>query len=687
MQRTLPPLFLLLLINSGWVSGLCNLENSTTVYCRDLEDVKYIETYDLEVLKSHIGEPILHPGLFINLTTLRHLDLSGGTVEKIEPGSFKKLSNLRSLNLAENRIVHLELGSVDGLNRLHSLNLRKNNLQQLPPAVARLKILKHLNVEDNPLQCNCATLRVRDLILKRGVKISKKIMCAGPTNAKGTSIFKLDTATICQFEEQDREMQNDQASSNEDFGSGDEKGEESKEDVDVPDIRETSKDVEIETPFPQVEVSTVASELPESNSAMQKMVLSTESMDSTKKASDEEIFFDSEEKKTSTSTASAIKQKEFKDALFSPVDGSGDEEEGSGEGSGTIFGDWKKTGDVEPSEGTTEDDDSGTGLLDMFLNVFWTTTEPPKKQGDPDLEEEQFIDMTSTTQTEEAVPKKVDGLTESSGKGSTVSSANNVEIVNSEVDDLTTLGKVKVDEGEVSPSSDKQSKKGMGSYVVLVVLLAILATLIGFAAYKGDFCKKKRKRGDIENATELKDMQKSLLESGNSTQPKIASNGNVENVPLVGDAPNCEETKVANNYQVTADIPRSANGISDSAGPVKPPRAVTPQSDEKTQDRNSLKDDSFSGRTSSADQVDSPVVTRRTDVNEPPLSPGAQRVKITLQENPDSVPKTPILITKTMANENLYSWSREPTTVSRRLEGGEDRSELPPHGSVYPVKH
>jgi hypothetical protein len=37
----------------------------------------------------------------------------------------------------------------------------------------------------------------------------------------------------------------------------------------------------------------------------------------------------------------------------------------------------------------------------------------------------------------------------------------------------------------------------------------------------------------------------------------------------------------------------------------------------------------------------------------PPLSPGAQRVKITLQENPDSVPKTPILITRLKGGENL----------------------------------
>ncbi|OAD56268.1 Leucine-rich repeat-containing protein 26 [Eufriesea mexicana] len=662
MQRTLLLLFLTLLSYSELTNGLCLLENGTVAHCHELEDVKYIETYDLETLRASEQNPVLHRGFFVNLTTLRHLDLSGGNLERIEPGSFDKLTNLRSLNLAENHIEHLELGSVDGLNHLHSLNLRRNRLQHLPPALARLKVLKHLDIQGNPLQCNCATLRVRDLIVKRGVKIAKKVSCAAPSNVKGTPLFKLDTTLTCHLEEQDREMQNDQAfqNSEEDFGSGDlsdKEGEEEETSGEYVQVTEAVKELESETPFPEVSTSSTAEEA-------EVPAQTTDSVTKTT-SKDEEIFFDSEERKSVTVSQPV---KEYKDALFRPVEGSGDDE-GSGEGSGTemIFN-WRKTGVVEESEEKEEESTSGTGLLDLVLSVFMTTTKAPVTKVDPELEEEQFIDASSTkgVEEEEIVPKKVDSneaapsITEIPTDANSSTPVNGVELVDNELYDMTKLGKVKAEDtsaekDEASPA--RQSKRGMGSYIVLAALLAILATLIGFAAYKGDFCRKKRKRSDVENGTELKDMHKALLETANSTQPKIASNGNVENAPFLEDA--TDEIKVSNDRQVTADIPKSPNGTSDRAEPVKPSRSNTPQNDQRTReptahDGNSLKDDSLSARTNSIDPVaNSSPIARLPEVNQPPLSPGAQRVKITLQENPDSVPRTPILITRTTAGENL----------------------------------
>lgn len=348
--------------------------------------------------------------------------------------------------------------------------------------------------------------------------------------------------------------------------------------------------------------------------------------------------------------------KEYKDALFRPIEGSGDDE-GSGEGSGTetVFN-WKKSGVIVVPE--DKEDESSSGFFDLLLSVFTTTTQPPEVKEDPDLEEEQFIDASSTkgVEEEEVVPKKTE-LNEAVASSTDASTSfNGVELVGNELHDLTKLGKVKAEDdelAEVSPA--RQSKRGMGSYIVLAALLAILATLIGFAAYKGDFCRKKRKRGDVENGTEMKDMQKALLETGNSTQPKIASNGNVENAPFLEDA--ADEIKISN--QVTADIPKYPNGTSDHAEPVKSSRSITPQNDQRTReptahDGASLKDDSLSARTNSIDPVAlSCSISGLTGVNQPPLSPGAQRVKITLQENPDSVPRTPILITRTTAGENL----------------------------------
>ncbi|XP_076247373.1 leucine rich repeat protein windpipe [Calliopsis andreniformis] len=694
MQTTLSllTLFLVLVNYPGRTNGLCNLINGTEARCYELEDVKYIETYDLESLKASVMERDLLPGLFNNLSSLRHLDLSGGNLERIKPGSLHNLVNLRSLNLAENHISFLDLGSIDGLNHLHSLNLRKNNIRHLPPILVRLKVLKHLDIQGNPLECNCATLKVRDLIVKKGVKITKKISCAGPNNIKGTSLFKPDATVICNLEEQDREMQRDQGydTLNNEYGSGDDilsKLDEEKEEdfVDEKNTQEeeNKEEEKAETPFPQpVETSTtsiteatkVNATSQESTTVTEGLINSTEVTDSLEKAidKDEEFFLDSDEKKEQTSTMTAVqKKKEFKDALFYPVEGSGDEE-GSGEGSGTIYGNWKKIGEVEEdNEKEDETPSIADRILGTLFNTFWSTTEPAETKKDLDLEEEQFIDASAGKEAEEKpiVPKKVNldeavPSTTEMTKDTTLVSTNAVELVDSELSDMSKVGKVKAEEAsvngeltEVSPT--KQSKKGMGSYVVLAALLAILATLIGFAAYKGDFCRKKRKRGDVENGTELKDMQKALLDTGNSTQPKIASNGTVENAPLVEDAVDHEGRKTLNDRQSAIDLSKSPNGTADRVDPVKPPRrTATPPDDRRISgsiepDASSVKDGSLSARRSFVDPTVSNGPTDQSEINGPPLSPGAQRVKITLQENPDSVPRTPILITRTMAGENL----------------------------------
>ncbi|XP_076662044.1 leucine rich repeat protein windpipe [Halictus rubicundus] len=656
---TVLSLLLVILSCTGWTNGLCDLENGTMARCQELKDVKYIETYHLETLKAPVLEWHLRPGHFDNLTSLRHLDLSGGHLKRIDSGCFRNLTNLRSLNLAENQIASLYSGAFQKLPHLHSLNLRKNKLRHLAPVITELKALKHLDVQGNPLQCDCATLLVRDMILKNGVKISKKVLCAGPKNMKSTPLFKPDASMICSLEEQDRQMQNDQpvaqdASDYEGSGTGEVEQPIDEEFIDVPVISsEPPKELEIETPAPETECLTTDADCPGKLSSKE-----------------DELFFDSSEKKDQIPIAPTMERKKmYKDALFDPVEGSGGDEEGSGEGSGTgtIFDGWDRNVDTDETTHSEEESQSlGDKLLDTLFNVFLSTTATPETKKDLDLEGEQFLNMYpekapgEPDETVETVDNnddddvlmsttKIDA--ETTQKITTTADYSGVEEFNGNKQaNLTQTHESKtgsanmIDElAEVSPA--KQSKKGMGSYVVLATLLAILASLIMFAAYKGDFCRKKRKRGDVENGTEMKDLQKALLDSGNAAHPKVVTNGNVENVPLVEDATDHEETKGSSDHQ---DSARSQNGTADRVDPVKPPR----KSNERSSfDESTSRNDSLPARTSPDDVTvnNAPPLP----ANGPPLSPGAQRVKITLQENPDSVPKTPILITRTMAGDNL----------------------------------
>lgn len=663
--------FLLILLHQlGWTQGFCDLENSTEARCDDLRDLKNIETHYLEILQVSVMQDVLTPGLLNNLTNLEHLDLSGGNLKKIKSGSFRLLNKLKSLNLGENRIEYLELASLEGLTHLRSLNLRKNAIRQLPPALMRLKNLKHLDVYGNPIECNCATLKVRDLVVQRGAILSKKIVCAGPGNMKGTSLMKPSATVVCNLEQQDREMQNDQAE-----GSGadfeDENTEEEDNSVEYEEINNSSgkpEELEVETPFPtaSVESTTRSSTIEPTTEPSTESAVGITTSSSQRADDDEEIFFDNEDKKEQSTTEMSQK-KEIKDVLFYPTYGSGDEDEGSGEGSGagvSAHYDEERT----EKDKNTNDETSITGTLwDLVFGGFMGTTAATEVK-DPDLEEEQFINASST---EEPSKSSTELEVTTDVTTASVSNVNNVEVLKpAGTDDKAGNVKAEVnslndEQADVSPA--KQPKKGMGSYVVLAILLAVVATLIGIAAYRGDICRKKRKRGDVENGTELKDMQKSLLpDTGNVTQPKITSNGNAESVPLVEGAPendNAKIDKIQNDNYQTQETPQSHSGAEDHQDPVKPPRKlITSQDDEKNEERprvdvNSLRDNFFADRTSPSQPSESSITMKNGpathEPNGPPLSPGAQRVKITLQENPDSVPKTPILITRTMAGENL----------------------------------
>lgn len=673
MQAT-PPLLsflLILLYHSGWVDGHCKLKNSTTAWCDQLEDLENIETHSLEILSAPAAQDVLVPGLFANLTSLRHLDLSNGDLKKIEPGSFRTLSNLRSLNLGDNRIEYLELASLEGLTHLRSLNLRRNVIKQLPPALARLKNLKHLDIYGNPLECNCATLQVRDLITQRGVTVSKKVVCAGPGNMKGTSLMKPTVAIICSFEEQDREMQNDQAdgSGDPDEGSGDIMGEEEEEDDEYVEVSSTSeklKEPEVETP------SSILVDPSAESSVSKEVTTATTKHD----ANDDEIFFDNEDKKAHSSTTEMSQKKEdIKDALFYPREGSGDEE-GSGEGSGITGAHYDEE---ETDKEDTEEESVVTSIWNTIMGGIMGTAVTTSTAKDPDLEEEQFIDMSSTKlATEEPIVPdnshsvESDKTTEATTKAIPPdSNANDVLLIKTPPDDDKSGNMMDRDNNEQAVSSPKQSKKGMGSYVVLAVLLAIVAALIGFAAYRGDICRK-RKPPDVETGTEMKEIQKSLLEHGeNSTQPKRENTYVTENDPLVKVKSADDDAKIDeihdDDYQ-TQEAPR-LNGNVEHSEPVKPPRkqlshdeSAIPQDGETREERprvdvNSLKKNFLEDKlpqpsTSSLATTNGPT-THVPETNGPPISPGAQRVKIVLQDIPESVPKTPILITRTMAGENL----------------------------------
>lgn len=647
--------FFLLFLLDFWrpAEGLCSLENNTIATCTFLKDVQEIKTENLITLKASVAEDTLTSHFLQNLTSLKHLDLSKGNLSKILPGTFVQLPQLHSLNLAENHLKDLNSSSLEGLKKLRSLGLKKNNFNHLPEALLDLKNLKFLDVTRNNIDCNCATLRVRDKLVEKGIKIGKKAVCSGPVGVKGWSLLKPTSELVCIFEEQDEGMQNDQPvkDDEEDFGSGDEviDDDEGEFEDDTPKTEAETPVPETPVPFienvtPKIEIE-IETELPIEITEISKIdVTSTkpveDSLEKNKlKGAKEEFFFENDEK----SSTEAIPQTE-KSVKFDqfPIEGSGDDDEGSGTLTPPI--DFTKKREEESVKDSIFDKDA-TDSGSLFDRIFGSWPETTSTVI-PEEKTPKFSEM----EKEEFLPVKPEKATEADGM-----LVKNVpdNVPQKEIDKTIVKDNV-IKDGETKQEladASQDSKTGNAPMVVLIVLLGIFVALLILAAYKGDFCKKKRVPDDVERGTELKEMRKSLLEGGNA-QPKL-SNGNTESVPLIKVPLNDKEKETLHRNGVN-DSP--AEPSQDSLDPVKPPRKSIPQDELKlpTNGKTHQPPDNFKVPLNlPQNELTAPPNTPMTDFGSPPLSPDAQRVKIILQENPDSVPKTPILITRTKMGENL----------------------------------
>lgn len=564
--------------------GSCSQHGKHGVDCSTVEDVKDLKSIrEIQSLKVHPMIKEIPKGTFKSFKNLTHLDLSGGALKRIEPGGFSHLDRLLSLNLADNQIKNFKAGTFKGLDQLSSLNLRKNGIRRLSPELLNLKSLQVIDLVGNPLQCNCASLTVRDALLEKNVKISKKTLCSGPAGLKGMSFLKPETHVICLLDE--KSMQMDEPMMNDEEGSGTDYDENYDD-----KLSEELNSVKVEDPKVVKEVSNISTK---GNSTA------------------EDIFFDAEEN-----------EKKVKKPENEIEEGSGtSDDEGSGlEGPMVEPIDWGKIQEETEQELKSSNDSTSTtaseGILDIIFGSFWTTTTqaPVVKKISKELEDEQFIHVTTSSPDE--------------------------DLKNEDNSDVTTVLPVhrefkpgKESEKMRNPAEDQserlneslshQSKKGMGSYVVLGILLVVLAGLIVFAAYKGDFCRSKRKQNNVEDGTELKDMQKSLL-NHNNTSPKIGSNGNLEIAPLM------------NGKDEDGKLHENGNHKNEDRNRMEPTRKSM-----------NLEEQTLINGHDHCDTLNIP------NNYKPPISPGAQRVKITLQENPDSVPKTPILINRIQQIDSL----------------------------------
>ncbi|CAK1603412.1 unnamed protein product [Parnassius mnemosyne] len=120
-----------------------------------------------------------------NLFSLEVLDLSFNKLTKITSESFRHMEWLVELNLDNNQICHISGKPFDNMPRLKILTLRHNKLTSV--AESHFEKLRNniaiLDIDDNPLVCNCAVIWLKSWLLES--------TSTGPKCADGTYVKEM----------------------------------------------------------------------------------------------------------------------------------------------------------------------------------------------------------------------------------------------------------------------------------------------------------------------------------------------------------------------------------------------------------------------------------------------------------------------------------------------------------------
>lgn len=126
------------------------------------------------------------------LTNLTRIDLHNNRLSEVNNLSAKRV---RILNLSNNRITSGKLTKIP-ISVKH-LNLTHNDITYLPVDFKKLIHLKSLELSDNPLNCTCETLEVRNWLQERNVWTDKPILCMAPLEIKGRPWLQIRQSDVC----------------------------------------------------------------------------------------------------------------------------------------------------------------------------------------------------------------------------------------------------------------------------------------------------------------------------------------------------------------------------------------------------------------------------------------------------------------------------------------------------------
>ncbi|XP_058466470.1 protein windpipe [Malaya genurostris] len=654
--------------------------NESTVTCTSVSGLRAIDkSLPINRLVLSGLELTKIPAQLENIRNITELDLSNNHLSEVNHLG----KRIRKLDLSQNKITSGKLAKVPTF--VESLNLTHNEITYLPLHLMKLKKLRYIELANNPINCTCETLHIRNWLTTRHVWSDQHIKCNAPQEFKGRPWLQVKQADVCHgpigrmggynwddYEDENDLMLGDQA----DLDGDDEKDEEDEFNKEYFPVGEKLKAHD-----PPIEIEN-DEELNDGSGDGAPTDIGVEEVIAARKVVDVAASEGSGEERNETIPAVRVAQ------IQNAVEGDADEDDGSGSGGGVLIYGSRGIGEEQHTS-------EGPGSDDGF------------EEGDEESEEEKPItppdglgifgkglddDTTATTSTTESTVAAV-AMGERMEMGK--ESAGDTESTAAD------------DELRISEEPTRADTDSQGTYILLTILGIILLSLIILV-----MCKRKpdarnrRDKSDVEaaNGRELQDMDKNLLGK------PIEKNGHnlPERVPLMNDKTDAEKVfnDKSNNYvptkpertslekpsmesfkPVPADRNKSKESLHENTpqnnnnntvplqngngtlSPVsngdpakvhQPNHNVPSQNDEVFLPPNGNPNHLHPEPPSSV--VDSPKSKRyspiyaptspKSDRYSPVYSPETGRVKIKLTETPK--PKTPILVTRSRSRAGDY---------------------------------
>lgn len=167
----------------------CGLQELGPGLFRGLAALQYLYLQDN-------GLQALPDDAFRDLGNLTHLFLHGNRIPSVPERAFRGLHSLDRLLLHQNRVAHVHPHAFRDLGRLMTLYLFANNLSALSAeALAPLRALQYLRLNDNPWVCDC---RARPLWawLQQFRGSSSELPCSLPPRLAGRDLKRLATTDL-----------------------------------------------------------------------------------------------------------------------------------------------------------------------------------------------------------------------------------------------------------------------------------------------------------------------------------------------------------------------------------------------------------------------------------------------------------------------------------------------------------